>query len=197
MGRIEERSEKRRKKANIQRAILSAVSATGLLAVAVVTPGAIKVLKTIDPKLSFTSYNSRVERSLKSLLEKGYVKFDTKGEKKILRITSQGERYLTKLESVNYLNTKLKKWDGKYRVLIFDIKEHRRGLRDKLRRTLISIGFMRLQNSVWVYPYDCEDLITLIKLDYKTGKDVLYMIVDEIEYDKNIRSHFGLAARQK
>jgi DNA-binding transcriptional regulator PaaX len=37
---------------------------------------------------------------------------------------------------------KNKKWDGKWRVLIFDIPETRRFDRDNIRRALISIGFM-------------------------------------------------------
>ena len=54
------------------------------------------------------------------------------------------------------------------------------------------IGFVRLQDSVWVYPYDCEDLITLLKADFRVGKDVLYLIVDSIENDKYLRAEFNL-----
>jgi hypothetical protein len=54
------------------------------------------------------------------------------------------------------------------------------------------IGFVRMQDSVWLYPYDCEDLIVLLKADFKIGKDVLYMIVDSIEADTTWRKHFKL-----
>ncbi len=54
------------------------------------------------------------------------------------------------------------------------------------------IGFVRLQDSVWVYPYDCEDFIALLKAELKIGKDVLYAIADTIEHDKGIRRHFNL-----
>ena len=56
------------------------------------------------------------------------------------------------------------------------------------------IGFVRLQDSVWVYPYDCEDFIALLKAELKIGRDVLYAIVDTIEHDKNLRQHFNLPA---
>ena len=65
-------------------------------------------------------------------------------------------------------------------------------MRAKIRDTLQSIGFSRLQDSVWIYPYDCEALITLFKADLRIGKDMLYMIVDELEYDAPIRKRFGL-----
>ena len=41
-------------------------------------------------------------------------------------------------------------WDGKWRVLIFDINERRR-LRTQLRRLLDGVGFVRLQDRL-AYP---------------------------------------------
>ena len=54
------------------------------------------------------------------------------------------------------------------------------------------LGFIRLQDSVWVYPYDCEDLMALLKADLKLGSAVLYMVVEHIENDKHLRAEFGL-----
>ena len=53
-------------------------------------------------------------------------------------------------------------------------------------------GFVRLQDSVWIYPYDCEDLIALAKANFRIGVDVLYMIVERLDCDKHLREHFGL-----
>ena len=65
-------------------------------------------------------------------------------------------------------------------------------LRNKIRDTLRAIGFIPLQGSVWVYPYDCEDLITLLKADFHVGRGMLYMVVDALEYDMRLRQEFGL-----
>ena len=75
---------------------------------------------------------------------------------------------------------------------LFDIREGRKSLRERIQRTLRAIGFRRLQDSVWVYPHDCEDLITLLKSDFKIGKDVLYLVVDQLEYDAPLKAHFHL-----
>jgi hypothetical protein len=56
----------------------------------------------------------------------------------------------------------------------------------------VEAGFVRLQDSVWVYPYDCEDIITLLKAEYRIGDDMRYMIVDSIERDSALRRHFKL-----
>lgn len=49
------------------------------------------------------------------------------------------------------------KWDGNWRVIIYDIPEKQRLKRDKLRKWLKRFGFGRWQNSVWVTPHPIED----------------------------------------
>ena len=61
-----------------------------------------------------------------------------------------------------------------------------------MRSTLNRLGFVKLQNSVWVFPYDCEELVVMLKSNLFLGKDVLYMTVDNIENDKWLKETFGL-----
>jgi len=103
-----------------------------------------------------------------------------------------GEKKLRHWELQDYKFKRPHKWDKKWRVVIFDIPEKKRKARDQIRSVFISAGFYRLQDSVWVYPYDCEDIVGLLKTDIGVGKDLLYMIVDEIENDKHLRENFGL-----
>ena len=85
-----------------------------------------------------------------------------------------------------------KKWDKKWRIIIFDIPEKRKSTREKIREILNQAGFQRIQDSVWIYPYDCEDVIGLLKIDYGIGKYLLYIIADQVENDKYLRMDFGL-----
>jgi DNA-binding transcriptional regulator PaaX len=129
-----------------------------------------------------------IKRSRSRLVARGLLVY----QRNMLRLTTKGEQVLRRLELHNFKLRKPKRWDRKWRVLIFDIPERRKGLRQKVRNTLKTIGFLRLQNSVWAYPYDCEDLITLLKADFKIGKDLLYLIVDSLEYDRQLKERFGL-----
>ena len=45
-----------------------------------------------------------------------------------------------------------RRWDGRWRLVVFDVPEGRRGLRDKLRAQLRRRGFGYLQHSVWITP---------------------------------------------
>ena len=103
-----------------------------------------------------------------------------------------GEKELRMLTLKEYLHDTKRTWDEKWRVLIFDIPERRSNVRQQIRNTLRALGFLRFQDSVLVYPYDCEDLITLLKADFRVGDAMLYMIVDTIERDGALRKHFGI-----
>jgi phenylacetic acid degradation operon negative regulatory protein len=45
-----------------------------------------------------------------------------------------------------------RRWDGRWRLVVFDVPEGRRGLRDKFRKQLHYRGFGYLQHSVWITP---------------------------------------------
>jgi len=110
----------------------------------------------------------------------------------VVRLTSAGKQKLKSYQLDNLRIVKPSRWDGKYRVIIFDIKEWKRSTRDKLRRWFAQLGLVRLQNSVWVYPYDCQEIITLLKANYHIGNEVLYMEVTHIENDRWLKKVFGL-----
>ena len=92
----------------------------------------------------------------------------------------------------NFQLKKPKKWDRKWRIIVFDVKEKERRKRDELRDYLYKIGFKRLQDSVWVFPYDCEDLLMLLKADLGLGRNMLYIVADVVENDRSLREEYGL-----
>ena len=192
MGKLEKELKRRVKRQNIQKAILYGVAATGLLSVAVLAPNALQALKFfgIEPKNKWQKYN--INHSIKRLKDNGLICFEKTDKGTFARLTHKGEEKLRKFRILGYKFEKPRKWDKKWRMLIFDIKETRKGIRDKIRFTLKRIGFLRLQDSVWVYPYDCEDFVNLMKADFKIGKDLLYLIVDTIEGDTKIKNYFKL-----
>ncbi|MFA6552143.1 MAG: hypothetical protein WCT19_01430 [Candidatus Paceibacterota bacterium] len=189
MGNMEKELKRKIRIGKIQKIILNGLKAVGLLGLVIIAPNMIRALS----KLGMLPKNGKMAyKSLNRLCSCGLVKFVEENGKKYLRLTEKGKLELVLIEAKNFKLIKPKKWDGKWRIIIFDIPEGRKWLREKIRRTLNAIGFVKLQKSVWVYPYDCEDLITLLKLDFKVGKDILYIIADTVENDKNLKKSFGL-----
>jgi len=138
------------------------------------------IKKTYNNKFRYSFFKSQ-----KLLIEKGFI-IQTKNKK--FTLTLKGRLLLHKLQG----SPRKPKWDKKWRVVIFDIFENRRKTRNHIRNGLRSIGFRKLQNSVWIYPYNCEEYITLIKSENNVGFGFLYMIVDHIEGEEKIKKLFSL-----
>jgi len=171
----------------LEEIILKTVGAAGLVAVALLAPNALSAMS----KLGFIPSKRQreyIHASKDRLLKRGLLKYEN-GK---LLLTRSGEDRLRRLKILDYQFKKPYRWDRKWRVLIFDVPEKRKSLRNKIRETLLLIGFRHLQDSVWIYPYDCEDIVTLLKADFRIGKDLLYMVVEKLEYDRSFREYFDL-----
>lgn len=82
-----------------------------------------------------------VRRAMVRLVQKGWV---GKG-----KLTQAGEERVKEL----WPHWVKADWDGKWRVVVFDIPEKYRGLRAVVRRFLVSVGCSKVQRSLWVTPF--------------------------------------------
>lgn len=94
-----------------------------------------------------------------------------------------------------YLKWKIKKisiknWDGKWRILFFDIPEFQKSLREKLRKRLIVLNFVRLQDSVWVTPLPVEKEIEVLAEILKIKNCIRYVVTNELNFDEDLKKKF-------
>src|SRR3989338_16907 len=110
-------------------------------------------------KVVDTKFRKATERLRKHNLIFG----ERQGKRIIFELTDEGKAEAGKIK-LKLEMAKRKRWDGKWRIIIFDVPEKMRGKRDLLRKELIAFGFMQLQKSVWAYPYKLpEEFIDLWK----------------------------------
>ncbi len=191
MGVLEKKLRTRRMIGAFQIGMLVAVAVGGVVLVAAMTPNALQLLKYFPGYKKGARFNHQTKSALGKLAEKGLVIFVEHKGKRVARLTEAGEQTLA-LKSNSVSRPKPKRWDRRWRIVMFDIPERRKTVRDALRRFMDRYGFFRLQDSVWVYPHDCEDVIALAKAHFHIGADALYIIAEFIERDKHLREHFGL-----
>ena len=191
MGVLERKSRTNRRLGAFQTAALAVVAIGVVVFIASTAPNAAQLLRFFPGYKKGARFNFQVKSALSRLVAKGLVVFVEKGGKRYARITEKGKHMLD-LETARMQVVKKKRWDRRWRLVIFDIPERRRSVRIRLRKFMASCGFERLQDSVWTYPYDCEDLIALVKAEFRIGADALYLIVEQMEHDKHLREHFRL-----
>lgn len=83
-------------------------------------------------------------------------------------------------------------WDGKWRLIMFDISNNKKGKRDFLRKKLDEMGFYSMQESVYVYPYPCEKEIKFLREVLEIPHEVKMLRADRIENDEDLRKIFNL-----
>lgn len=166
-----------------RKAILATISAVGYISFALLLP---KVAATLE---GFRKMSRRRDERLKSAISRlkarGLLKETARG----LALTEFG-RNIVELNMPRVARPP--KWDGRWRIVIFDIPADRAAQRNMLRHKLKEIGFIMMQRSVWVFPFDCEELVVLLRTEHQLGRDVQYVIAEKIERDPALRRHFDL-----
>ena len=188
MSTLEDKNRNLVRRTELQEIILQTVATAGVIGIGLIAPNVVIALHKLG--LIPHSREREVVKSTASRLRKKGLLIFVDGH---YSLTETGEKILRRWQMTNYKIKQPKKWDKKWRVVVFDIPEKKRAVRAEVRRIFTEAGFYRLQDSVWVYPYDCENVIGLMKTDLGIGKDLLYMIVDQIENDRHLRLAFGLS----
>lgn len=86
-----------------------------------------------------------------------------KGDKVYFRLTGKGEKRLAR--DFPLASFQKRRWDGNWRIVIFDISEKKRKVRDRLRAKLRELGLGMMQESVWITPFDITlDLREFLKV---------------------------------
>ncbi len=149
--------------------------------------------ESVDPG-NLTQYNPYyIKRTLKRLAKQRFIeKGRTETGEDTLVLTDRGKRWVLKYALETLEIVKPKAWDGKWRMVIYDVARNKAALRNVFRSTLKRLGFYNVQESVWLYPYPCEKEIQFLRQYCGMGEEVIYVICHRIEHDSSYRAHFGL-----
>ena len=113
------------------------------------------------------------------LTKKGYIEVKTLKPKGGIIITKKG---LEKILRVSLKKTeKKKRGDGKWLMVIFDIPESKKALRNLLRRNLQFLGFVFFQKSIWVCPFDVLRETQVFISRFGLEKYIRIFLIEEME----------------
>ncbi len=110
----------------------------------------------------------------------------------IVKITTKGRTRLKHFTIELMEIKKPKKWDGKWRLVMFDIPIRFTKGREALRYHLKELNFFQFQKSAWICPYPCEDEIIFIADFFGVGKYVEILTVESILREEKLKKYFRL-----
>ena len=188
------RTETRGRYLPMRNLILRTLVLTGGISVALVAPKTLGLLKKLDrAAANRKDLYRRITQAITRLEHAGLVRTSGQYAKRRVVLTQKGRTMVNTIHVSEYRIPEQAFWDGKWRIVMFDIREKRRRTRSQLRSLLASAGFLRLQDSVWVYPYPCDEFIGLVRAHLKSGTgEILSFTADALESDRKLREHFHL-----
>src|SRR3989344_520136 len=174
----------------VQTVFLRTLYVGGVLSTALIAPKMTRLLPHPDgSRARRKELYDRITQAKYRLKQAGLV-IEKEGR---LRLTPIGRAHIEKILMREYRIPEPVRWDGKWRILMFDIREKRRRVRTQLRKLLQGAGFLHLQDSVWIYPYPCDEFVALVRAHLASGVGELRAVVaDALESDRSIREHFKL-----
>ncbi len=144
--------------------------------------------KALYPEYAKYKANKRLDATIYRLRKQGWIKVEYKESKRLLSLTNHGEiEALMQKARIDKLSAS---WDNKWRLIMFDIPEEARVVRNKLRKLLKDFGFYALQASVYVYPFALAG--SAIEVLKRSGlmRYIRIARIDSFDDDKDLKKYF-------
>ena len=113
------------------------------------------------------------------LKKNGYIRIKNLEQNKGVVLTKKGTEKVLKAKLKTKNNKK--RSDGKWQMIIFDIPEEKKYLRNLLREKLILLKYKMLQRSIWICSNDVSKETEFILRKYSIDPYVKLFLIEEIE----------------
>ncbi len=185
-----------RRNSNAHKILKCAAAGSGILLLSLVSPqgGAKIVQNLIQGYFRRKSFEKqRFLRDLKSLQTRQLIDFRLLGDSRVkIILTKSGKEKVITYDLDSLKLRKPDRWDGKWRLLLFDIPHSHKRARDAFRQKLRDIGFYQLQKSVFIIPYPCEDEIDFVASIFDVRRYVLLIPVSNFEGAEKLKHYFRI-----
>ncbi len=170
----------RKPKSEIVKDILYGLVMVGAITIAATSPYfLLNLRKTLKWRRKYKK--EKVQNAFNKLRRDGCIEIKKINHQIYITLTEEGKRKAGRLQIDALKIKKPKNWDGKWRIVIFDISQLQRFYRDVFRGKLKELDFYPLQKSVWIHPFDCRDEIELLK-DFLglTDREIRLIVAQDI-----------------
>ena len=136
------------------------------------------------------------DRELRSMsryvIESKYVTIHKGSAGSNIEITEKGKTFISRGALRALKPRRPKQWDRKWRIVLFDIPNYMKSARDAFAATLKSFGFERLQKSVFISPYPCEEELEVVADYFDISECVDIIVADRISRETEFKNLFHL-----
>ena len=149
-----------------------------------------RMLKRGMPNMDFY-FPYSIPRMANQLERRGYVEKESTKDGIVVKINSFGKKKILKYNLLD-LKPPQEKWDGKWRLVFFDVDKHHNARRDDLRHYLKQIGMEMFQESVFISPYNVTDQVKYLREILDIPNSIKIARLDRVENEDELKEIFDL-----
>lgn len=173
-------------------ALIDTLAAGSLVGASLLAPNAVQLVGKVY--LRHMDKRNR-ERELRYVIHylhrQALIDIKEDGDQYEIAITDKGTVRHTRFQFENMHIPPMERWDGRWRIVMFDVPEKQGAGRRALAAKLSETGFRPLQKSAWVHPFDCREQVELIKYVYpEIAPYVVFLETDTIDNHNTLVRHF-------
>jgi phenylacetic acid degradation operon negative regulatory protein len=117
--------------------------------------GKVHVASLIDLVFPLGFSPNAIRLGLSRMARQGVFDIKKSGRRSYYSLNVKGMKWMEQ-GRVRAFEVKRRKWDGRWRLVVYNFPETMRDLRDKLRCKLQSLGYANVSASFWISPYDLQ-----------------------------------------
>ena len=172
--------------------ILKGLAMGGFIVMCLAMPNLAQVVDLFKPRSSRDRY--RVRQAVKRLQKNNMVRIINRNGREVIELTTHGKKRVLDYDIENMQLETKKKWDGKWRIVMFDIPQTKKKARDAVSFKIKEIGMYPIQKSVFVFPHTCKDEIDFVGEIFGVRNNIIYIEAIHIDGAEKVKRHFGIRA---
>jgi len=177
--------------ATVSNVVLAMIAMSGIMFVMATMPNVFQVFSGYAKSKQYTK--KQLRSAFYNLKRRKLIEVISETDDKVrVKLTLKGKERIREFSIDSMRIEKPKKWDNKWRVLIFDVPNRFGKARSALRNKIVELGFYQLQKSVWVYPHPCEEEILFIAELFHIEPFVEILTVDNFLHENKVKMFFEL-----
>jgi len=112
-----------------------------------------------------------------------------------IKLTQNGTMLVRKYDLDRLMLQRPGKWDGTWRLVIYDIPHPHKRARDAFRMKIKQMGLYPLQKSVWVSPFECREELEFLCEVFNLNFDryFCYLTATDLPREREIKKFFNLS----
>jgi len=170
----------------IAKEVIKALGLAGAVAGVLVAPNAATLVDTFLKNLDKRS----ARKTISYLKYRKLVEVKQVGGNYEYKLTKKGVDKFKRLSLDDMTIPKPLQWDGKWRMVLFDIPAEHHAARHAFLEKLKSLHFYMIQKSAWIHPFDCEREIGALLEAYNLEDHVSFLVVSESNFSEYATKHF-------